>query len=95
MTTASERAALFQNEQGERLAVVEDQLKTIRSDVSELKGDVKSLLLFQAAQASADRKGSRVWDNVFKILPIIFSSISLATALIGLIVVAELSNRGV
>lgn len=95
MSTISERAAAFQSEQGERLAVVEDQLKTIRSDVSELKGDVKSLLLFQAAQASADRKGSRTWDNIFKVLPIIFSVISLATALIGLIVVAELSSRGI
>lgn len=75
--------------EGERLAVVEDQLNTIRNDVSELKIDMKSLLQFQASRVAAETKGGRDTDVLLKAVPIVFSSISLLITLITLVVIAQ------
>lgn len=75
--------------EGERLAVVEDQLNTIRNDVTELKVDMKSLLQFQAARMASDTKGNRNTDVLLKAVPIVFSTISLLITLITLVVIAQ------
>lgn len=75
--------------EGERLAVVEDQLNTIRADVTELKVDMKALLQFNAARQASDVKGGRNTDVLLKAVPIVFSSISLLITLITLVVIAQ------
>ena len=75
--------------EGERLAVVEDQLNTIRNDVSELKSDMKILLASNAARSASDAKGSRNTDLIMLVIPLVFSTVSLLITLITMVVIAQ------
>ena len=75
--------------EGERLAVVEDQLNTIRTDVSELKSDMKILLASNAARTASDNKGSRNTDLVVRVVPLLFSTFSLLMTLVAMMVIVQ------
>ena len=78
--------------EGERLAVVEDQLHTIREDVNELKHDMKTLLQYNSAQDAADKKGNRNTEIFLKTAPLFFSGISLLFTLIAMGVIVQQSG---
>ena len=75
--------------EGERLAVVEDQLSSIRADVIELKHDMKTLLQHNAAQDASDKKGNRNTELFLKTAPLFFSTISLLFTLIAMGVIVQ------
>lgn len=75
--------------EGERLAVVEDQLNNIRADVAELKGDMKVLLASNAARSSSDARGMRFTDIMMRVIPLLFSTFSLLMTLIAMVVIVQ------
>lgn len=82
--------------ENERLAVLENQYRTLQSDVTEIKSDVKALVATQATLATAlavkeaadakerqSRSNTGVWVRTF--LPLIFSAIACGIAVVSLL----------
>lgn len=82
--------------ENERLAVLENQYRTLQSDVTEIKSDVKALVATQASLATAlaireaaeqehrmARASTGVW--IRSLLPLIFSGMAVLIAVLTFI----------